>query len=233
MKHFLCTNLVTQEKHFATAEDDQEFPSGYDTELYSFQLLSKAPKEVDSAKAAFVTPADAEAWALEKIEEEIEKANGDIVRRLRRQIAIDRLWQEVQRLKLHTATNTVPATTLEKAMHFPTLMALVELTGNTLGQVATATENRLWDRVREAARLEAKLLVGHDNVRAATTIDEKVVVAQTILPVIIEPYVVLKGKTSMVADASIYPHVMASTLDVTSFLVADATIEPASEEPPE
>jgi hypothetical protein len=86
----------------------------------------------------------------------------------------------VQRLKLMQATGNIPADATERAKQLPFLMALVQESGNTLTQVATAIENRLWDRVRRMAIAEARLLLGHDAVRAAATTDEKITAAASI-----------------------------------------------------
>ena len=122
--------------------------------------------------------AAAEAGALDAIERAYEAATEVDVKKVRKQIGIALLWQEVQRLKLAGSTNTVPATVEERRKMFPTLMAIVTLSGNTLNQVAIAIENRLWDRVRRMALWEAKSLLAEDAVRAAQTVEDKLAAAE-------------------------------------------------------
>lgn len=182
MKHFLLTEIATGIQSFAMAEDTATEPSGYDLTLYTFMEFPGEPTEQDSLLAAFQDDTvQAQAWALEKIEDDAERATSTQVRRLRRQVAVMELWNEVQRLKLMQATNNIPADLTERAKQLPFIMALVQQSGNTLTQVATAIENRLWDRVRNMAAAEAKLLLGHDNVRAATTVQGKVDAANNII----------------------------------------------------
>ena len=180
MKHFKATRLSDNEVCYLTAQDDQSAPPGYSEAEWSFELMSVAPTELDSAKGALKTTANAEEWALQKVEEQAEKVNEQTIRKVRRQIAIDRLWNELQRLKLAQATGNIPTDTTERRKMFPTLMALSLLKGRTLNSVATAVEARLWDRVRKTALYEAKLLIAHDNIKAATTIDDKIAASQNI-----------------------------------------------------
>jgi hypothetical protein len=119
----------------------------------------------------------AETYALGKIEADAETASFGEFPKLRRQIAVVLLWHEIQRLKLSNATGNIPADLTERRKQFPTLMALVALSGNTLTQVATAAENRLWDRVRRMALWEAKLMLADDAVRASATAAGKVAAA--------------------------------------------------------
>ena len=123
----------------------------------------------------------AEQVALEKVENDAEAVTKETVNRFRRLAAINRSWGEVQLLKLANATGNIPTDLVERRKMFPTLMALVNETGNSLATVATAVENRLWDRVRQNAIWEAKLIVGHDTVRAATTVEEKLAAADNIV----------------------------------------------------
>lgn len=120
----------------------------------------------------------AEAWALDRLERDAEEATGNEVSRLRRQVAITFLWHEVQRLKLANSTGNVPADLTERRKQFPTLMALVALSGKTLTQVATAAENRLWDQVRRMALWEAKLMMAEDNVKIKATVAEKIAASE-------------------------------------------------------
>lgn len=145
---------------------------------WTVQTFAAEPTEGDSAEAGFDTPAKAELYALEMIEVEADQKTGDAVSRLRRQLSIDRTWNEIQRLKLAQATNNIPADLTDRRKMFPTLMALAALTGNTLAAVATSLESRLWDRVKRMALIEARLLQGHDAVRAATTVEQKIQAAK-------------------------------------------------------
>lgn len=124
-------------------------------------------------------PAMAEAKALAIVEAECDDAVCSDIKRARRQIAIALLWEEIQRLKLaNMVPGAIPADLTARRKMFPTLMAVVALSGNTLAQVATALENRLWDRVRRASLWEAKLMLGHDAVRAAISATDKLAAAK-------------------------------------------------------
>lgn len=156
---------------------------GYDGAQVIAQDVVEPPEfisaeELDQTGAAPL--AKVEEWALNRIESDAESASLGQVQRLRRQVAISFLWQEVQRLKLMQATNNIPADPLERAKQLPFLSALVQQSGNTLSQVATAIENRLWDRVRRMAVAEAKLILGHDAVRSASTVQDKMTAATSI-----------------------------------------------------
>jgi hypothetical protein len=130
--------------------------------------------ERDKRIAEYKTPLEAELSLIQKMDAEIEVKIGEQVPPLRRQLAIDRTWGEIQRLKLANATGNVPTDLVARRKMFPTLMAVVFLSGNTLTQVATALENRLWSRVRKTSLIEAKLLLAHDSIRTASTVAGKV-----------------------------------------------------------
>lgn len=133
-------------------------------------------KVIDGAWAEDPDTAPAEAWALNKVAAEADGARtGELPQTM--QIAVVLLWHEIQRLKLAQAVNQIPADLTERRKQYPTLMALVALTGNTLAQVATAAENRFWDRMRRMALWTAKEMLARDAVRAAGTTGGKVAAA--------------------------------------------------------
>lgn len=174
MRHFKLTRLSDGYVTFACSEDTEDFPSGYDISEWEVVDYGIEPTDVDSATIA-LDDAGTEAWALEKIEEDAEVKTGTQVKRLRRHIGMVMLWQEVQLLKMSTDFSTL--TTLQKAQRFPTLAALAQETGNSILTVATAVENRLWDRIRKMAVTQAKLLVARDAIRSAATKDDKIAAA--------------------------------------------------------
>jgi hypothetical protein len=125
--------------------------------------------------------AKAEEKALELVEAAADEAAAGQVARLRRQVAMAKLWDEVQLLKLYQELGRIAALdAIERRKRFPFLMAIVEQSGNTITQVATAIENRLSSRVWAMALAEAKLLLAHDAVRAAATSDEKIAAAMAV-----------------------------------------------------
>jgi hypothetical protein len=122
----------------------------------------------------------AEDAALKHIDRQAEQVTLEQVEDYRRQIAISILWQELQRLKIANAANMVPGDIEERRKQYPCLEALVFESGATLQQVAVAVEARLWDRVRNMALIEARLLLAHDAVREADTAQAKLDVARNV-----------------------------------------------------
>ncbi len=120
----------------------------------------------------------AEAIALERVEADAEKNTGDTVRRLRRQIAVDRLWQEIQLHKIAVFVNAVPTTILGRRKMFPTLSVIAALKSETIETVAPIMEARLWERVKRMTVIEARLYQAHDSVREATTAEGKIAAAE-------------------------------------------------------
>lgn len=182
MKHFRATNRLTGEIQFLCCDDAAAKPEGYAQEEWLLEPMAAPATEADSVTGGMQgDAAAAEQWARERVEEGADHATAADIQRHRRQLAIMALWTEIQRLKLVQATNNLPATAEERARQFPILMALVEATGIGLGLVAQSMETRLWPRVRRMARWEAKVLKGHDDIRAATTAEAKIAAALNIL----------------------------------------------------
>jgi hypothetical protein len=145
---------------------------GYDPAVWTAVEIP-APTEQDVATTA-LTLQQTEAWALDQVEARAEAFAMSSVMRVRREIAILNLWREIQALKLAQAVNQVPTDATERGKRWPMLMALVQLTGNGLAAVSTAAENRLSDRVKRIAVLEAKMMLARDAIRAATTKQDKI-----------------------------------------------------------
>ncbi len=152
---------------------------GWDSADWDNVTLTHEPTDTELQIAAVADdPIAAEVRALEIIEGGANREADNTISHLRRQIAIDRAWNEIQRLKLAQATGNIPTDLTERRKMFPTLMALVVLSGNTLAAVSTAMEMRLWERVKRMAVIEARLLRGHDAVRSATTPEAKIQAAK-------------------------------------------------------
>lgn len=149
----------------------EPIPEGLDINFVTFD---------SAARTIAPDPVAAERWAVEKIERDAEAASATEIQGLRRRIAISSLWEQIQRLKLAQATGNIPADLTERRKQFPTLMALVVLTGKTLGIVAQEAESRLWERVRRSALIEAKLMLAHNAVRAASGVAEKLAAANVV-----------------------------------------------------
>lgn len=140
------------------------FPDGYD----EADIRELTPEEVTIG---------AEQTALAKVEAEAEQSSP--ISRQHRAGVILSLWDELQRLKLaNLVTGGVPSTVEERRKAFPGLMALVALSGKNLPTVAAEVELRLWDRVRKLHLDHAKLMLAHDEIRAATTAEAKLAASQ-------------------------------------------------------
>lgn len=171
---FKITNKLTNEVQFQHSLD------GFPPEEWD-AVEHEEPTERDSAIAG-LDDAGVETWALDKLEKDADDMALHEMRGLRRQVATAMLWNEVQRLKQSVDTGTFNTlSALEKAKRFPTLSALVQLSGNGISAVATAVENRLWNRVRRMALAEAKMLLARDAVRAAATRESKLAAADAVL----------------------------------------------------
>lgn len=122
----------------------------------------------------------AEAFALDKIDQDADEVSLAQLKNARRQMLVMILWQEVQRLKLANAVNKVPTDALERAKQFPMTTAIAEVYEVTLAQAATAIENRFWDRIKRLVMAEAKTQKAREAVQAATSAEEKIAAAEAV-----------------------------------------------------
>ncbi len=101
------------------------------------------PTEDDSIEAALDTPEKAEIHALCVLSTEAELASESGIGGLRRQLAIDRTWQEIQMLKLAKSINSIPDKLDEQQRKmFPTLSGYVDLCGGARRQaMGTGTQH--------------------------------------------------------------------------------------------
>ena len=174
MRHFNVIPKDGSEPYIATAEDDQDAPPGHDPADYTFEETTSAPDERELLKTKMADPAAMEQWAVEEAERRADEYAAANLMRLRRAVAMMNLWREIQFLKLANHAGMLTGSTVQERADFcPTLMAVVERTGDPLAQVAAALETRLRLRVRHFARIEAKLMLAHDAIRAAPDADAK------------------------------------------------------------
>lgn len=175
MKHYKATRISDGEIQFLVSEDDQDSPPGYDPEEWTFETISNEPTDKESLIGGVQNdPAKAEQLALDKVEESADKKWSEQAGRFRMQIAIASAWREVQMLKLAQATNTIPTDLVERQKQYPLLMSMVSLSGDSLSTVAVQVENRLWNRVKSMSLAQAKMMLGRDAVRSASTAEEKI-----------------------------------------------------------
>lgn len=99
--------------------------------------------------------------------------------RLARQVLAMHIWGEVQMLKLIPDWATLTAE--ERARRVPFLAALAQKKGVVITTVATAIENRYWDRLWKMAQNHAELVDGHDAVQSATTPEAKIAAAAAVI----------------------------------------------------
>lgn len=185
MKQWEVT-LPNGEINFVTTEDDQTpVDAGYPAEECSWvEKLTPATAEDTLEASMRGDPVAAEGWARAEIERRIHRAIDTLIPDDRRKSAIKDMWYEVQRLKLAMridavapAVNAVPDTEADREREYPMIMALAFLAGATPPQVIDAINDRYWVRVRAMSLLDARLILAHDEVAAAATVDDKLAAA--------------------------------------------------------
>lgn len=124
----------------------------------------------DGLEASFAFPSPnlelTEALALADADRQAEDAHATLFSEARRE-SVDRLWSEIQRFHVQTATGTVPPAQAERRRQFPTLEALVTLSGRTIEATVADMEARLWDQVRESAVIDAQRILARDSIKTA------------------------------------------------------------------
>lgn len=182
MKFFKITRKDTGEiLELAAAEDDQLLPPGYDETLYDFTPMLAEPTVDDTLEIGLTTPAAAETYALEKVDHGADEEEEDFFARIRRQMAVDRIWAEIQRLKLaQDAKIFAPMPSSEQSLHFPTLSIYAQKKNLSIPDVALLLQTRLGDAVRRSAFVDATLFATRDNIRDATTLEAKLIEAKNV-----------------------------------------------------
>jgi len=180
MKWFRVQDNLDGTVWWDAAPDDAISPvNEYDPILFSWEEWTGEPTERDSATIE-LDEIGAEEWTLDQLEKIANKKTLEDVKCRRRQLAMMEAWREVQDLKLCQQLSAIPPDATDKVKRWPILMALAQETGNTLAVIATAVENRLWDRVRRFSLREAKMLTARDDVRSLVTKDEKIGVIDSV-----------------------------------------------------
>jgi hypothetical protein len=171
MRHWKVKNKETQEETFAITEDDQTPASaGYSSATYSWSEVAE-PTEADTIKTAVqFDMGEAQAWARAELDRKVRELVEATVPDIRLRDVLFETWAEVQRLKLaFRIPGAVPVDEEMRKREYPRIMALSILSGTPPLTIVDILEQRYWPRVRDIALADAKLLLAHDAVAAATT----------------------------------------------------------------